>query len=504
MLTALQCISLFTSLAISTHWPVDFKVIEKKGKAYIERSYSIPYVEQLPGVIDARLQYGRIKMIESMKRGGVLLFIDVNNLNKINKLFHRDTGDAYIVSVVSEIQKLIGEKGEIYRLGGDEFTVVLKSISPDEIQTLIVAIEKAVAKNSQATLKPAILFKGQILQLLKSNSAENSLVQNRKLDDAFRDLIARYARASVSTGAAYINPRDLKKSQEKAEYRARMRKIAIKILAGLSVEKYGSTHPVDQSKKPAFVLKSAPDLIPVENYKPIEDLKIPSNVTPISGQPDAKGSYVRYNHSEFEIIEKLDEFYRATFWIRDKTSISSPLRLLHSSAVTQLPSINTIEGQAFDRKFAEPQNKNRARIEFKFAGLMHFNYLKDGVESGDRALRLIGSLLESHVKTAIEQAIKTELRSHLRENDMVFSGMGSDFIVFLENVPQQVALEIQRRLVQSVANSPAIHDLIQSELTQLETDPSSASLVPKLRAALDPAKLIESTPDQFRYFQAAP
>lgn len=507
MLLALQCMSLFTALVTSSPKMADFEVIEQKGPAYIRRTYSIPYVEQLPGVIDARLNNGRIKMVDTMKKGGVFLFIDVNNLNKINKLFNRTTGDAYIISVISEIQKLIGENAEVYRLGGDEFAIILPNIpnkakiTPIEVQELLQQIERAVAKNSQAVLKPAIQFKGQVLQMLKDDRFP---YMNQTLDEAFKNLIARYARASVSAGAAYIDPANLGGTQEKAEHRARDRKISIKIAAGLSVIKYGSTVLVDTRKKPSFVPKTPPELIPFEDYPAAPLPKLPSNSVVITGKPDAWASYERYSDPDFSIFEKRDEFNRATFWIYHKTSPDAPELLIHSSAVTQLPSIETPEGKFFDRKFSEPQAKERARIVFKFAGLFHFNYFKDGVESGDRALLLFASVLEKNIRPAIEEAIKNELKSHLRPVDLLFSGMGSDFVLFLQDVPIEIALKIRHRLLDTVANSPEIHSLIQKELAQLENDPEKAPLVPQLREALDPKNLIESKDEQFKHFLSHP
>ena len=494
MFTALQCISLFTSLAISTPWPHGFKVIEKIESNYIERTYTIPYVEQLPGVIDARLQNGRMKMTESMKKGGVFLFIDVNNLNKINKLFERSTGDAYITSVVSEIQKLIGEKGEIYRLGGDEFAIVLPLRSPIQIQTLIGTLENAVMNNSQATLRSSIQAAGKI-QIQKLSSLSDPMARQIQID-FFRDEIARYSRASVSIGAAYIDPYNQTKTQEIAEDRARIRKIKIKAKAGLSVAKYGSSLVVDTSKKPSFGMNAPPELISFEKFPTIAPAPLPSHIEPKAGQPHATGFILLFDHPEFSIVEAFDEFHRSSFWIQNKVEPDSKPRILHASAVTELPSLITSEGQAFDQKFKMSIKTPRARIEFKLAGLMHFNYFRDGIESGDRALRLMGNLLQV--------AIKKELRSQLRSSDIVFSGMGSDFIVFVENVPESIALDIQKRVVTSVANSPAIQKLIHDELAHLESDPATASLVPKLREALDPAKLIESTSNQFQYFHIQP
>lgn len=429
--------------------------------------------------------------MSSMQNGGVFLFIDVNNLNKINKLFGRKIGDAYIESVVRVIQNQIGEKGELFRLGGDEFAIVTSELSPHEIQALTVAIEGAVAKESQLVLKPAIQRAGQ-KQIKKLSRAQNQEEYENAIV-SFRDDLARYARASVSVGAAYINPNRPSKTQELAEDRARIRKIQIKVNAGLSVAKYASTIEVDTTKKPSFKLDELPALIPFQSFaKPLGQM-LTIGIPIIEGKPAAKGFMVLYEQPEVAVVETFDDFHRSTFWFQDKTKPKAKHRFLHSSAVTLLPSLITPEGQAFDKAFQKKSKSPRARIEFKLAGLMHFNYFKDGVESGDRALKLMGA--------ALEVAIKNEVKSKLRPNrDLVFSAMGSDFVVFVDNVSEAVALDIQKRVLNAVANSPEIRALIDSELAMLESDPQTQPLATRLRFELDPSKLIQSNESQFRFF----
>lgn len=470
--------------------PVEFSVIEEFQDQYIQTSFQIPYVEKLFDVIDARLYNGRRKMTESMRKGGVFLFIDVNNLKKINELYGRDIGDSYVENALVAIRSQVGAQAEIYRLGGDEFAVVIERRSPKSIQALIQSIEQEVANKAQAALKPGIQKAGQI-QIQKLENAKTAKARNRLTID-FTNNIGRFSRASVSVGAAYIDPRNLRSTQDKAEDRARLRKIQIKVNAGLSVAKYKSPIDVDTTKKPSFILEEPPQLIPVETYPQLTPVQAKGSIPVTIGESGAKGFLILYDHPEFSIREHFDDQHRSSFWIYDLTNPDSKPQLLHASAVTELPSLITTEGQAFDKKFRDDNRFPRARIEFKLAGLLHFNYFKDGIESGDQALKFMG--------VALQRAIKQELKQHVRSTDIVFSSMGSDFVVYVQNVPEAVALEIQKRIVLSVANSPAIRDLIQKEITWLELNPETRDLAVKLRVALDPDHLIESNESQFQFF----
>lgn len=86
------------------------------------------------------------KAIESAKRGEVysLLFIDMDNLKKINDNFGHLVGDDTIRAVSRAIQKSIRTSDIAARWGGDEFVVLLKGDAE---------VAKIVAERIQSTLK---------------------------------------------------------------------------------------------------------------------------------------------------------------------------------------------------------------------------------------------------------------------------------------------------------------------------------------------------------------
>jgi len=64
-----------------------------------------------------------------------LLFIDVDNLKKVNDTYGHLAGDRYLKEVVKRIKPLIRESDLLIRWGGDEFVVILHT---DEAGSLIV------------------------------------------------------------------------------------------------------------------------------------------------------------------------------------------------------------------------------------------------------------------------------------------------------------------------------------------------------------------------------
>ena len=72
---------------------------------------------------------------EAAKSVGIV-FIDVNNLKRMNDVFGHEAGDALLRAASNKLQ-FWRSYGDVYRLGGDEFMIVLRNKSKDYIQKLI-------------------------------------------------------------------------------------------------------------------------------------------------------------------------------------------------------------------------------------------------------------------------------------------------------------------------------------------------------------------------------
>ena len=73
-----------------------------------------------------------------------IIFCDLDGTKKINDSLGHLIGDKYI-SITTEIMKdIIGLKGHISRIGGDEFVVLLEYIDNQELQLILLKIRQAV------------------------------------------------------------------------------------------------------------------------------------------------------------------------------------------------------------------------------------------------------------------------------------------------------------------------------------------------------------------------
>lgn len=84
-------------------------------------------IDVLTGLPNRRFYENDLKQQneEGMKADLIYLAIDLNGLKEINDHYGHETGDKMIVGAARCIEKCFGEKGKAYRIGGDEFAVIL-------------------------------------------------------------------------------------------------------------------------------------------------------------------------------------------------------------------------------------------------------------------------------------------------------------------------------------------------------------------------------------------
>jgi len=77
-----------------------------------------------------------------------VIFWDVNNLKETNDTLGHAGGDYLITSVAKLIKDLTNERRHAYRVGGDEFVMVIENPWEDEVDTLRDKWSKALAKKN--------------------------------------------------------------------------------------------------------------------------------------------------------------------------------------------------------------------------------------------------------------------------------------------------------------------------------------------------------------------
>lgn len=132
---------------------------------YLEKSASMEAYRNMAYVDGLTCMGNRNAFIEAQKKektaGGNIAYLvfDINNLKTCNDQFGHSEGDRLIQSAAKSIQKVFGLLGKCYRIGGDEFVVVILNISQKEMEEEIKRWEACVQKiNNTRSLRMEIAW----------------------------------------------------------------------------------------------------------------------------------------------------------------------------------------------------------------------------------------------------------------------------------------------------------------------------------------------------------
>lgn len=96
------------------------------------------------------------KHIEEIHYGTYIIVFDVDDFKSINDSYGHTAGDSSLVLVSGLIKKYFGKEGYCYRIGGDEFCVILRKKSyicknrdSKRLDEVIAAFKKGVARLRQ-------------------------------------------------------------------------------------------------------------------------------------------------------------------------------------------------------------------------------------------------------------------------------------------------------------------------------------------------------------------
>lgn len=107
--------------------------IGRKAKHYEQMAYH----DQLTGLYNRAAYADYMEKLDLKRKDCILVMLDLNNLKQCNDTLGHDKGDAYISNSAKLIHEVFGKLGKCYRMGGDEFCVLLKEVSLEKCQKLV-------------------------------------------------------------------------------------------------------------------------------------------------------------------------------------------------------------------------------------------------------------------------------------------------------------------------------------------------------------------------------
>ena len=100
--------------------------------------------DALTGLLNRQAYYASIR--EGTKDVTAFISIDMNGLKPINDNYGHLAGDEALKSLALCFKKAAKNKQSVYRIGGDEFVIVCRKTTEEELQVLVALIKKNVSE----------------------------------------------------------------------------------------------------------------------------------------------------------------------------------------------------------------------------------------------------------------------------------------------------------------------------------------------------------------------
>ena len=100
--------------------------------------------DKLTGILN---QSTYLKKVEGLKTGQTVVILDVDDFKSINDNLGHQCGDNCLKVIAKAIRSAFGKHGQCYRIGGDEFAVILKN--DGKVERLIAQCERNIADKTQ-------------------------------------------------------------------------------------------------------------------------------------------------------------------------------------------------------------------------------------------------------------------------------------------------------------------------------------------------------------------
>lgn len=105
-----------------------------ENRIYHERVSFEGQHDQLTKLYNRRSYFKRSKEEYSLLASVGFLYFDVNNLKQVNDCYGHDAGDALLQKAAESFRPLISETIHAYRMGGDEFIVIMMNCTKDDMR----------------------------------------------------------------------------------------------------------------------------------------------------------------------------------------------------------------------------------------------------------------------------------------------------------------------------------------------------------------------------------
>ncbi|MGH9792337.1 MAG: diguanylate cyclase [Candidatus Acidiferrales bacterium] len=116
----------------------------------LERGHHIAYRDELTGLPGRRALNEMLTQVGSQY---AIAMCDVDHFKKFNDTFGHDAGDQVLRMVAAKLSR-VGGGGRVFRYGGEEFAVVFRGRSMQEVHPLVESLRAAIAESNFTLRRP--------------------------------------------------------------------------------------------------------------------------------------------------------------------------------------------------------------------------------------------------------------------------------------------------------------------------------------------------------------
>jgi len=128
-----------------------------------EELRAMAITDQLTGIYNRRgfltLAGQQIKLSHRTKKGGILLYADLDGMKQINDSLGHEAGDRALIELAAALQKAFRSTDIIARMGGDEFAVLAIDTTEDNIDVYLTRLREWIhSRNNRDNAEFKIAF----------------------------------------------------------------------------------------------------------------------------------------------------------------------------------------------------------------------------------------------------------------------------------------------------------------------------------------------------------
>lgn len=461
------------------------KVVNDAQKKLVIQSREMS-IDPLTGAFDANYPSGKLlleDLIKEKQGKATFAFIDVNNLGYVNNNFvkGRNAGDAYLASIAKAINEATKGKAQLFKLGGDEFGVIIHEADPKKTQAILQnIIDSCYSKEVHLGFRENTIARAEMVRASRTVGKDGKITPlDPEVKKSIKDY-ASYSSEGISIGAVTIkNGDNYENLLHAAEAQAVKQKIETKIELNISAKKYGGPEAIDGA-------------MPNLKYRPVADTPTSIESSPLATRPELKSQpnltsvtnygedrivKEKYRFGEVSVDEhtmpdgspilKYNRYFSAAdgnrHYITRELVVNTKVGLIDGSHESGKHILNILT----DGKNAV-ENK-RGLIWINTENLGKINYFKNGTATGDQ-------LLAATAKT---------LEKELRAGDIPFKMQGSEFVIIQDGMAPESIAPLVSRFRNSLINNPEIKKIYSDQMKYISEE---INRVKSLSATADNSK----------------